>query len=367
MLMGTPCYMSPEQADGLTTEVDHVSDVFALGTIAYVCLTGAQPFDGPSVPATLYNVCHLRPRPARELLPALPAAVDAVLERAMAKRKVDRYQDVAEFVDDLRRALAGLPLRRLPQEERTQPVERVGEGLARARTAPSRRAEGAAAEEARTPRLEALQAIPTGPQTPRIEPATPPLEPGGNGRRGHPEPTTPPFEAESPREDSPLPEMIPDEDFTRERSQAAPPRSAHLRAIVIAVGLLVAAGAATAAYFVADPGGPTTAAPIAASERVLASPAPDAGRPGALDLARHESPPPDVSVVDLRPPVAEGDDDDDSQAGRRTSSRVKRTKQTKGTKPVKPGRQKKTPSAGEPQPQPKAKPAVPADDLYTDP
>jgi serine/threonine-protein kinase len=123
-VFGTPSYMSPEQAEGRIAEVDHATDIFALGVIAYLCLTGKLPFDGPTVPGILYQVCHSIPPPATELVASLPAKIDEVLARAMAKRKVDRYQRVMDLVDDLRAAL-GVPARpdARQDEGRTLPVD----------------------------------------------------------------------------------------------------------------------------------------------------------------------------------------------------------------------------------------------------
>ena len=106
-IFGTPFYMSPEQAEGLVEDIDHTADIFALGVIAYQCLSGTVPFDGPSPPGILYQVCHSRPRPLTELVPELPPEIDGVLSGALAKNKRDRYQRVDELVRDLRRVLTG--------------------------------------------------------------------------------------------------------------------------------------------------------------------------------------------------------------------------------------------------------------------
>ena len=104
-LLGTTCYMSPEQAEGQTDRVDHRTDIFALGTICYEALTGLLPFNAASVPSVLYRICHVQPRPAVTLNPELPPAVDGVLARAMAKRREDRYPEVGQLVADLQRCL----------------------------------------------------------------------------------------------------------------------------------------------------------------------------------------------------------------------------------------------------------------------
>ena len=109
-LMGTAFYMSPEQARGAVGEIDHRADIFALAIIAYEALTGARPFEAPTLPGVIYRICHEDPEPVLSLLPSLPAAVDEVLSRAMAKQIDDRYSRVTDFIADLGRALLGEPL-----------------------------------------------------------------------------------------------------------------------------------------------------------------------------------------------------------------------------------------------------------------
>jgi serine/threonine protein kinase len=104
-LVGTPEYMSPEQAEG--GRVDHRTDLYALGIVLYQMLTGRVPFKGNTPSSTLYAIVH-KPAPApREINPTLPTAVEAVVLRALAKRPDDRFQQGAEMVRDLRNALAG--------------------------------------------------------------------------------------------------------------------------------------------------------------------------------------------------------------------------------------------------------------------
>jgi len=104
-VFGTPYYMSPEQASGTVDEIDHRTDIFALACICYQALTGALPFDAPTIPGTLYKVCHLEPSPIRLVLPQIPAPVELVLGRAMAKDKGARYERVEDFAAALRQAL----------------------------------------------------------------------------------------------------------------------------------------------------------------------------------------------------------------------------------------------------------------------
>jgi serine/threonine-protein kinase len=95
-VVGTPGYMSPEQAQGKSA--DHRSDLFSLGAVAYRALTGRAPFAGPDLPQILFEVVYRAPPSPRELVPPLPAAVDLVLAIALAKRPEDRFQSAPELV-----------------------------------------------------------------------------------------------------------------------------------------------------------------------------------------------------------------------------------------------------------------------------
>jgi serine/threonine-protein kinase len=97
-IIGTPQYMSPEQAAGDGREVDSRTDQFALAAIAYEMLTGAPAFPGEELPAVLYQVMHVDPAPLGDALKAMIGERgEAVLRRAMAKRPEDRYPGVLEF------------------------------------------------------------------------------------------------------------------------------------------------------------------------------------------------------------------------------------------------------------------------------
>ena len=130
-IMGTPQYMSPEQGEGEVAQIDHTTDIFALGIICYQALAGALPFDGPSLMAVVRAVCDKQHRPASELRPQLGPAVDRVLDRALAKDRAARYGRVLDFVAELDQALAQSPLT-------TQPPGPPGYGAAmgNARTMP---------------------------------------------------------------------------------------------------------------------------------------------------------------------------------------------------------------------------------------
>jgi serine/threonine-protein kinase len=106
---GTPSYMSPEQALG--DAVDGRSDIFSLGSVTYLMLTGAKAFDAPSVPAVLNRVARHDPPPPSQFARELPSDVDVVVMRALAKRPSERYPDGRTLADDIEDALAGRPLR----------------------------------------------------------------------------------------------------------------------------------------------------------------------------------------------------------------------------------------------------------------
>jgi serine/threonine-protein kinase len=106
-LVGTPGYMSPEQAE--SREVDSRSDVFSLGAVAYRAITGRRPFSGTDTPQILYQVVHGTPIKPTELVPSLPVEVEGVLAIALSKRPQDRFSSAADFASALRAASEGSP------------------------------------------------------------------------------------------------------------------------------------------------------------------------------------------------------------------------------------------------------------------
>ncbi len=100
-LMGTPQYMSPEQAQSRSDEIDGRTDQFALAAIVYELLTGKPAFAGDTAPATLYKVCNEEPPPISDTVPGLPPGLDAALRRALAKSKDARYLTVLELSEAL--------------------------------------------------------------------------------------------------------------------------------------------------------------------------------------------------------------------------------------------------------------------------
>jgi serine/threonine protein kinase len=107
---GTPQYMAPEQARGLREQIDPRSDQFSLAAIAYVLLTGREPFRAEDPIAVLYQVVHADPPPPATLVPRLGPAIDAVIMKGLAKQSTDRFSTVLEFAAALRQAVDGVPL-----------------------------------------------------------------------------------------------------------------------------------------------------------------------------------------------------------------------------------------------------------------
>ena len=108
-ILGTPFYMSPEQARGLRN-VDHRADVWSLGVIAFKCVTGKLPFDGESVGDLLVKICTAPVPAPSQLVPGIPPSFDAWFMRAMEREPERRFSTVAELSDALCFA-AGIPTR----------------------------------------------------------------------------------------------------------------------------------------------------------------------------------------------------------------------------------------------------------------
>jgi serine/threonine-protein kinase len=99
-MMGTPVYMAPEQLRS-SKNVDQRSDIWSLGMILYELLTGNLAFQRDTLPALCTSILHDPPSSLRDAAPDLPAALDAVVLRALEKSPDARHQDLAELADDL--------------------------------------------------------------------------------------------------------------------------------------------------------------------------------------------------------------------------------------------------------------------------
>ncbi len=103
VLVGTPSFMSPEQALG-AANVDERSDIYSLGAVGYTMLAGREPFaDVHANDTAQWRVVH-DPKPLSSLLPTVPAATEAVIARSMARARESRYPDARSFKDALARA-----------------------------------------------------------------------------------------------------------------------------------------------------------------------------------------------------------------------------------------------------------------------
>lgn len=103
MLMGSPRYMSPEQVQG--QPIDGRSDIFSLGTVLYEMLTGRPVFGGEELHGILFRIVNEPVPPVSSLLPDLPAELDTIVSRCLAKRPEERYAHAGELAEALRSLL----------------------------------------------------------------------------------------------------------------------------------------------------------------------------------------------------------------------------------------------------------------------
>jgi serine/threonine protein kinase len=106
MILGTPAYVAPEQAQGGQSNVLPASDQYSLGVVFYELLCGRPPFCGPPSYVLFHTIHHDPPAP-QSVAPRVPRALASVCLKALAKRPEDRYADCQQFAEDLRRWLRG--------------------------------------------------------------------------------------------------------------------------------------------------------------------------------------------------------------------------------------------------------------------
>src|SRR5262249_12658707 len=112
-VLGTPAYMSPEQARGEGHTVDGRSDTYSLGVVLYQLLTGELPFRGTQR-MLLMQVLQDEPRAPRRLNDKIRRDLETICLKAMAKEPGRRYPTARDFADDLRRWLKGEPIKARP-------------------------------------------------------------------------------------------------------------------------------------------------------------------------------------------------------------------------------------------------------------
>jgi len=111
VLLGTPRYMSPEQAEAATQRVDHRSDIYSLGVTLYELITCRPVFEGKTPREILFQILTRTPIAPRRLNRAIPKDMERIVMKAMAKRPENRYQSAEDLANDLRHWLKKEPVK----------------------------------------------------------------------------------------------------------------------------------------------------------------------------------------------------------------------------------------------------------------
>src|SRR5262249_25458378 len=103
-MLGSPHYMSPEQAKGLKS-IDHRTDIWSLGVVLYKALSGSTPFRGDSLGQLILAICSEPIPPLRRVAPWVSSAVARIVERALQRAPSDRFASATELFEALRQQL----------------------------------------------------------------------------------------------------------------------------------------------------------------------------------------------------------------------------------------------------------------------
>ncbi len=183
IVLGTPNYMSPEQALG--DKVDGRSDLFSTGAVLYELLTGHKPFEADSTPSVLFQVVHRQPPPVRRWAPEVPGRIVAVVNRSLEKDREKRFAsagDMRAAIAIARQALAPAASKAppLPPPRPAQPPPLPPTA---APTAAPRSSDAAAPPVLPRPRVPTPQPMPS---PPALRPSPPTLPPGSAPPGGRP-------------------------------------------------------------------------------------------------------------------------------------------------------------------------------------
>jgi serine/threonine protein kinase len=103
-ILGTVAYMSPEQARG--EEVDHRTDIWSFGALLYEMLSGVRPFQKAQEQALIYSILNDKPTPISLIRSDIPTHIEQVIEKALAKKAEERYQNIQKLIQDLKHSIS---------------------------------------------------------------------------------------------------------------------------------------------------------------------------------------------------------------------------------------------------------------------